>query len=182
MFATKLKGVHSYPGGDQQAAKLHWEISAYWWLLNQNQVTFLQVKPNSTVHLGGEKTGGIGPAVRQSSLLEDVVCCRQLLWVSAWISLPHFSRFSPSSCFLADTHWAERSTAKQSSQRGVSLGRHLTLCSITCILHDSIIIQLCLGRIIVVTAHIKAPNLIQLEHLEIKLRCSRVQVIFLFLP
>lgn len=46
-----------------------------------------------------------------------------------------------------------------------------TLCSITCILHNNIIIELCLGRITVVTAHIKAPNLIQLEHLEIKLQC-----------
>lgn len=64
---------------------------------------------------------------------------------------------------------------------GVSLGRHLTLCSIMCILHNSIITQLCLGRIRVVTAHIKAPNLIQLKHLEIKLQYSTVWMTLLFL-
>lgn len=73
-------------------------------------------------------------------------------------------------------------TAEQSHQHGVSLGRHLTLCSIMCILHNSIIIQLCLGRMRVVTAHIKAPNLTQLKHLEVKLHCSTVQMTLLFLP
>lgn len=57
----------------------------------------------------------------------------------------------------------------------------LTLCSIMCILHNSITIQLCLGRIRVVTAHIKAPSLIQLKLLEITLHCSTVQMAFLFL-
>lgn len=100
------------------------------------------------------------------------------------MSLPHFSRFSPSCCFLADMRLAGLNVALQS--RAVSsVECHwadiLTLCSIMCVLHNSIIIQLCLGRVIVVTAHIKAPNLIQLEHLEIKLRCSTVQVILLFL-
>lgn len=33
----------------------------------------------------------------------------------------------------------------------------------------------------IVTAHIEAPNLIQLEHLEINLHCSTGQVILLFL-
>lgn len=72
-------------------------------------------------------------------------------------------------------------TAKQSHQCGVSLGRHLTLCSTMCILPNSIILQVCLDRIRVVTAHIKAPNLIQLKHLEIKLHCSTVQMTLLFL-
>lgn len=49
-------------------------------------------------------------------------------------------------------------------------------------LHNSIIIiQLCLGRIRVVTAHIKAPSLIQLKHLEIKLHFPTVQMTLLFL-
>lgn len=65
-------------------------------------------------------------------------------------------------------------TAKQSHQCGVSLGRHLTLCSIRGILHNSITIQLCLGRIRAVTAHIKASSLTQFKHLEIKLLCSTV--------
>lgn len=50
-----------------------------------------------------------------------------------------------------------------------------------CTLHNCIIIQLRLGRIIVFTAHVKTPNLIHLERLEIKLCCLTVQVILLFL-
>lgn len=108
-------------------------------------------------------------------------CCRELLWLAAWLSLQHFRSFSPSCSLLCRPAAHRADTAKQSHQCGVSLGRHLTLCSITCILHNSIIIQLCLGSIRVVTAHIKAPNFIQFKHLEIKLHCSTVQMTLLFL-
>jgi len=48
-----------------------------------------------------------------------------------------------------------------------------------CILPDAIIVQLSLGRIIVVAGRIKAPKLIQAEHLEMKLHWSTGQVISL---
>lgn len=72
-------------------------------------------------------------------------------------------------------------STKQSHHCGVSLGRHLTLCSIMCIYTTAASSYSCVWAELVVTAHIKTPNLIQLKHLEIKLHFSTVQMTLLFL-